>query len=208
MISWKGVTAMRSTEGFAGLARLGDEELRMLVQKVDEQILGLALWVVSEDLLERFRKHLPEKVRTLVEEERAFHGQLADRYFPDAKGELPPLQTFEDVLQLTDREIQTALREIDQEDAPKALLGASLSTQEKILTNMSRRVREWLEGRMQELAALSQEEIEAAQQRFLKAVSAVGPQVVVEARKQVQKALDAQEQIVRVWRVQHADNAT
>ena len=52
--------------------------------------------------------------------------------------------TFEDLTQLTDREVQILMREVDQKDLVMGLAGASESVKEKILGNMSERVRAFI----------------------------------------------------------------
>ena len=52
--------------------------------------------------------------------------------------------TFEDLSQLTDREIQFFLREVDQRDLVVALKGAPQELRDRILANMSQRVRTFL----------------------------------------------------------------
>jgi len=55
---------------------------------------------------------------------------------------------FEDLTRLTDREIQTLLREVDQKDAVIALKGAGPEVREKVLGNLSERVRTFIEEEM------------------------------------------------------------
>jgi flagellar motor switch protein FliG len=55
---------------------------------------------------------------------------------------------FEDIAQMTDREIQTLLREVDQKDLVVALKGASPGLREKVLANTSARVRRFLQEEM------------------------------------------------------------
>ena len=51
---------------------------------------------------------------------------------------------FEDISKLTDREIQTLMREVDQKDLVVALKSASDEMKEKVLGNMSERVRTFI----------------------------------------------------------------
>ena len=56
--------------------------------------------------------------------------------------------SFEDIGKLSDREIQVLLREVDQKDLVMALKGASDELKEKILGNMSERVRTFITEEM------------------------------------------------------------
>jgi len=191
---------MRRATCFSDLADFEESELLPLVGAASHRTLGLALWAASDEVRERFRQHLPEATWTYVDEESRFQGQLADRYLPDSEEELPVLASFEDLVQLTDREIQTVLREIDQQDVATALTGAGKEIQERILTNTSEAVRRSIEGTMQSQGDIPRGEVARARQGFLDAVTEVGPQAVEEARKVVREAMVAQEQIVELWR--------
>jgi flagellar motor switch protein FliG len=55
---------------------------------------------------------------------------------------------FEDIQKLTDREIQTVLREVEQKDIVIALKAASEEVKDKLLGNMSERIRGFIEEEM------------------------------------------------------------
>ncbi|HIG52877.1 MAG TPA: hypothetical protein EYG11_10585 [Candidatus Latescibacteria bacterium] len=74
---------------------------------------------------------------------------------------------FESIGKLTDREIQMLLRMVDQKDLVAALIGSSDALNEKMLGNMSARVRTFIEEEMGFLGHLEQEEIDAAQLRII-----------------------------------------
>lgn len=193
---------MKAVTCFADLADLERSEMLALVGAASRRTLGLALWAASEQVRERFRRELPEATWTYVDEEARFQGQLAARYLPDSEEGLPVLVAFEDLVQLTDREIQTALREIDKQDIATALIGTGCEVRERILTNMSQAVRHSIEDTMQSLGDVPQAEVAKVRQVFVDAVAEVGPQAVEEARKIVREAIEAQEQIVGMWRNQ------
>ncbi len=50
---------------------------------------------------------------------------------------------FGDIVKLTDRELQTLLREVDQKDLVVALKSAEDELKDKVLGNMSERVTPW-----------------------------------------------------------------
>jgi len=74
--------------------------------------------------------------------------------------------TFEDVVQLTDRETQILLRETETQDVILGLKDASTPLKEKFLTNMSTRTRAHFEDRIDALVDRDQREIEEARQRI------------------------------------------
>jgi len=75
---------------------------------------------------------------------------------------MPELSTFEDFAQLSDRDIQRTMRHVDQNTLVVALKGCSEQTKEKILVNMSEKVRGFITDEMQQASPTSAE-IEAAE---------------------------------------------
>lgn len=82
--------------------------------------------------------------------------------------------TFEDLAQLTDREIQLLLREVDQRDLVMALKGSSSELRDKILGNMSQRVRTFLLQEMSFMGSLQAGEVFAVQSRIVAQVLQLG----------------------------------
>jgi len=77
---------------------------------------------------------------------------------------------FEDISKLTDREIQALMREVDQKDMVIALKGASEEMQEKILSNLSGRVRTFITEEMEYLGPMRVSEVEEVQLRIVQVV--------------------------------------
>ena len=77
---------------------------------------------------------------------------------------------FSDIVNLTDREIQILLREADQKDLVIALKGAEDELKEKILNNMSERVRTFITEEMDFLGPMRLSEVEEVQLRIVQQV--------------------------------------
>jgi flagellar motor switch protein FliG len=77
---------------------------------------------------------------------------------------------FEDLQRLTDREIQTVLREVEQKDIVIALKAASEEVKEKLLGNMSERVRGFIEEEMEFTGPMRLSEVEEVQLRIVQKV--------------------------------------
>ena len=77
---------------------------------------------------------------------------------------------FDDVSTLTDREIQTILREVKQKDLVVALKAASEDVKEKVLGNMSDRVRNFIEEEMEFLSPMRLSEVEEVQLRIVQKI--------------------------------------
>ena len=74
---------------------------------------------------------------------------------------------FDDLETLTDREIQVVLREVEQKDLVVALKTASEEVKDKILGNMSERVRDYIEEEMEFLGPMRLSEVEDIQLRVV-----------------------------------------
>ena len=78
--------------------------------------------------------------------------------------------TFADINKLTDRELQILLREVDQKDLVIALKAAEEELKDKILGNMSERVRTFITEEMEFLGPMRLSEVEEVQLRIVQQV--------------------------------------
>ena len=74
---------------------------------------------------------------------------------------------FNDIGRLTDREIQILMREVDQKDLVIALKTATEELRDKILGNMSERVRNFITEEMEFLGPMRVSEVEEVQLRIV-----------------------------------------
>ena len=77
---------------------------------------------------------------------------------------------FADISKLTDRELQILLREVDQKDLVIALKAAEEELKDKILGNMSERVRTFITEEMEFLGPMRLSEVEEVQLRIVQQV--------------------------------------
>ena len=77
---------------------------------------------------------------------------------------------FDDISKLTDREIQTLMREVDQKDLVVALKSASDEMKDKVLGNMSERVRTFITEEMEFQGPMRMSEVEEVQLRIVQQV--------------------------------------
>ena len=75
--------------------------------------------------------------------------------------------TYNQLAQLTDREIQVLMRETDQKDLVISLKGAGEKLKDKILGNMSERVRTFVTEEMEFLGPMPLSEVEGVQRRIV-----------------------------------------
>jgi len=74
---------------------------------------------------------------------------------------------FDDIVKLTDAEIQTLLREVDQHDLVIAMLGASSDWRERILSGMSERVATYIRDELRYLRKIHPAEVLGTQARLV-----------------------------------------
>jgi flagellar motor switch protein FliG len=77
---------------------------------------------------------------------------------------------FGDIAKLTDREIQNLFREVDQKDLVVALKAADRELKDKVLGNMSERVRTFVQEEMEFLGPMRLSEVEEVQLRIVQQV--------------------------------------
>ena len=77
---------------------------------------------------------------------------------------------FNDIAKLTDREIQALMGEVDQKDLVIALKAADQELKDKILANMSERVRTFIQEEMEFLGPMRLSEVEEVQLRIVQQV--------------------------------------
>lgn len=80
------------------------------------------------------------------------------------------LLVFEDLLELSDKDIQTILKHVSSDELVKALKGAPGELAERFFTNMSKRAAEIMREDMEVMGPLKLIEVEESQQSILKAV--------------------------------------
>ncbi|MGY8826655.1 MAG: flagellar motor switch protein FliG [Candidatus Latescibacterota bacterium] len=78
--------------------------------------------------------------------------------------------TFHDIAKLTDREIQIVMREVDQKDLVVALKAAREELKDKVLGNMSEKVRTAITEEMEFLGPMRLSEVEEVQLRIVQQV--------------------------------------
>ena len=78
--------------------------------------------------------------------------------------------TFADINRLTDRELQILLREVDQKDLVVALKAAEEELKDKVLGNLSERVRQFITEEMEFLGPMRLSEVEEVQLRIVQQV--------------------------------------
>ena len=77
---------------------------------------------------------------------------------------------YNELSQLTDREIQVLMREVDQKDLVISLKDASDKLKDKVLGNMSERVRTFITEEMEFLGPMRLSEVEEVQLRIVQQV--------------------------------------
>ena len=88
---------------------------------------------------------------------------------------MPTNSSFNDITHLTDREIQTLMRETDHKDLVRSLKGAIKDVRSKFLSNMSKRVRTFIEEELKSVEA-KPEEVGEVRERIVNQVKQLAAQ--------------------------------
>ena len=97
--------------------------------------------------------------------------QRLDKQDPELAEEVRnQMFTFDDIANLTDREIQMILREVDTKDLAVALKGASEELKNRIFSNMSERVGTMVKDQMQASGPVRMSDVEDIQLRVVQTV--------------------------------------
>ena len=87
-----------------------------------------------------------------------------------AEGVRNQMFTFDDIANLTDREMQLILREVDSKDLAVALRGSSVEMQNKVFSNVSERVGEMMREEMDFSGPIRLSDVEEVQLRIVQTV--------------------------------------
>jgi len=139
-------------------------DLNEIIQELFEnnatiEISGLGGVTSVADILNSVSKEVEEQVLMAIEETDAdIVAQIKDSMF-----------IFENLLTVTDRDTQTLLRDLSNEDLILALKGASQEMQEKMFRNMSSRAAELLKDDLEAKGPVRLSDVEKAQRTILTA---------------------------------------
>ena len=183
-----------SFDDFAGLT---DRKIQAVMKRTEKKDMEVALWAANQEVKEKFLRNMTDRLRTSVKEELEFLGSLAPWCLPEADQDIPDLGSWDDLLQLTDRKIQIALREIDQKDVVMALKQSSEAVKEKLLGNMSQRVRTFIEEQVVASDPLSSDEVERVQQEILKTTRTAVEKATEEVKDRIE---EVRERIIEISR--------
>jgi flagellar motor switch protein FliG len=138
-------------------------ELKALVAGGMRKVNGKA---VALDILRRCSAQQQGEVIAEIEKDSAaLAAELRGRLF-----------TFDDLRSLSDRDLQTLLREIDTNKLAVALKGATPELKAKILSNLSARAAEMLEDDLQAMGPVKLSTVETAQSEIAKLTQEVAQQ--------------------------------
>jgi len=112
------------------------------------------------EILKKLEKEVSSPILQKLEEKDEGLFQQVDRL----------LLIFDDLIDLSDRDIQTILKHISSDDLVKALKGASDEIAERFFANMSSRAAEIMREDMEVMGAMKLADVEEAQMNVLKAV--------------------------------------
>ena len=110
-----------------------------------------------------------------------------------AKRQVPYRLIFQSISRLRDREIQILMREVDQKDLVVALQESSEELQDKILGNMSERVRTFITEEMEFIGPMRLSEVEEVQKRIAQQILLLAEQGHIDLSSPEQRRLHERE---------------
>jgi flagellar motor switch protein FliG len=144
-----------------------------LVQRIVQTTVAKAL-VTDGSAVETTgsERKMVELLRALAKKTRSQMMQQIEQEDPELADRLKDLiYVFEDVLKIEDRSLQRLLAEVDSETLMTALKNADEQIVEKVLGNVTKRVRETLTEEMEYMGVVPEEKIEQARAAVARAVA-------------------------------------
>jgi flagellar motor switch protein FliG len=117
-------------------------------------------------------RKMVELLRAMAKKTRSQMMQQIEREDPELSDRIKGLlYVFEDLLRIEDRSLQRLLAEVDSETLVTALKAADEQLVEKVLGNVTKRVRETLTEEMEYLGVVSEDRIEQARAGVAKVIA-------------------------------------
>ena len=143
----------------AALADLNEIIQELFENNATIELSGLGGVSTVADILNNVSKEAEEQILVAIEEQDSdVVAQIKESMF-----------IFENLLAVTDRDTQTLMRDLSNEDLIMALKGASAEMQDKIFRNMSSRAAEMLKDDLEAKGPVRLTEVETAQRSILTA---------------------------------------
>ncbi len=160
-----GETQIDVIERISSLDRASPETINIVDTILKDKLQS----ITSVDIIEHGGvNHLAEIMNRIDRRSEKFIFEGLKASNPELADEIKKLMfVFEDIVNLTDIEIQTFIRECDTKDITIALKATNEGVTQKIFKNMSQRQRDTIMQDMQYLHNLRMRDVEAAQQRIV-----------------------------------------
>jgi flagellar motor switch protein FliG len=147
------------------LSTLGSKKAGDAISALPERIQTEVIMRMAN--LEKVDMSVLAEVESVIREQLENIGELLGKLeesSPDLAEKIRQLMfTFEDLVQLDDKSVQTLLKEISSEDIGLALKGASDAMKEKIYSNMSERASAMLKEDLEAMGPVRLSDVEKAQ---------------------------------------------
>ena len=162
------------------------DRVSLAIQGLPEhQRMVVSLFYISEYSHREIAAFLGAPVQTvknrLYASRKRLKKELIDMAKEELQGQRPSRDTkfvthiMDDLVDLSDRSIRYVLCDVDTKDCAIALKGASQAVRDKILSNVSERVRNFIEDRMETLGEIDNSEVQRAQKTVMAALNKTQP---------------------------------
>jgi flagellar motor switch protein FliG len=190
---------MAELQSFDDFTNATDREIQAVIQQADQKDLVVSLWSTSPEVKEKFLQNMAGELLTFIKEELDFMDTIVPRYLPETERVKLTLRSMDDLIELTDKEIQAGLRTIDQKELVIAMTQASEEAKEKLMGNFSQRVRTFITEELEVTEPLASEEVERVQKKILARMETEANKVVEQTRAGI---LTVRENMMQSYRSQ------
>jgi len=151
---------------FEDILMLEDRSIQKLLREAGTSELVTALTGVDAMVQNRIFRNMTGRAAAILKDRLEYKVQAG----PESGGETltRPLQTFEDIVILDDRNIQRLLLELDAEELCRALRNVEPPVQDKIFRNMSRRTAATIKREIENLTGtVNRKHVEESQKKII-----------------------------------------
>ena len=151
---------------FEDILMLEDRNIQKLLREVNTQELVTALMGVDTVVQNRIFRNMSRRAAAMLKDriEHRVHAGQKSAETP----QICPLETFEDIVMLDDKNIQRLLLELDAEELSKALKNAEPPVMDKIFRNMSKRTAATIKREIENMTGtVNRKHVEESQQKII-----------------------------------------
>ncbi|MCL2233222.1 MAG: hypothetical protein FWB99_09115 [Treponema sp.] len=184
---------------FEDILMLEDRSIQRLLREAESQKLVTSLMGVDTLVQNRIYRNMSGRAAAMLKD-RIGHKERSGQESAE-EGQIRPLETFEDIVLLDDRNIRKLLLELDAEELAKALKNAEPPLQDKIFRNMSKRTAATIKREIENMTGMvNRKHVEESQQKIMTYIRLLESSGEIAARSDDSEIKDARLSIIALIR--------